>query len=112
MDSIKDSDCKDATTKFKYFPPNSEQSMWRLLHDKIFVPDNLARSVNTSEYGFANITSERNETHLCFAFFVMSEVASVGHYEIHQACGVQMPHIEKKQRIEFVFGEYLLGLDF
>ena len=79
--------------------------MGTLLYNKLYDPDRLAARENTTEYGIGNITSERNDSHLCLHFMGMSRLANGQVFSVHQVCGVTQLHLEKKNRFIFTLGE-------
>ena len=96
--------------KLSYHPQNSNNSVGILFLNIVYNPDTVVATINTTEYGFSNITSERNRTNLCFHFIGMSEVANSKVLTIHQICGVTKLDDEKKHRLVFHLGEDFIQL--
>ena len=96
--------------KLSYHPQHSNNSVGILFLNIVYNPDTVVATINTTEYGFSNITSERSSTNLCFHFIGMSEVANSKVLRIHQICGVTKLDDEKKHRLVFHLGEHLIQL--
>jgi hypothetical protein len=108
--SIEYKSCTDAAMKLSYHPQNSNNSVGILFLNIVYNPDTVVATINTTEYGFSNITSERSSTNLCFHFIGMSEVANSKVLRIHQICGVTKLDDEKKHRLVFHLGEHFIQL--
>ena len=103
--------CDHAAMKLSYQRNNSDTDVGILLNNILYGPtmDTVVASVNTTEYGFSNFTSERNETSLCLHFLGISMIANRQKYEVHQICDVKKLHLEKKHSLIFYLaGEYTL----
>ena len=87
--------------KLSYQSHDSNSSVGILLYNKVFNPDKVVALINTTKYGFSNITSERNETYLCLYFIYLSILANGQEYEVHQICEVQK--LEKETKHCFIF---------
>lgn len=101
--------CDNAAMKLSYQRNNSDIDPGILLYNKVFSPtgDTVVASVNTTEYGFDQFTSRRNEMRLCLYFLGVSILANKQKYELHQICDVKKLHLEKKHSLIFYsVGEY------
>ena len=99
--------CEHAAMKLSYQRNNSDTDVGILLYNILYGPtvDTVVTSVNTTEYGFYNFTSDRNETSLCLYFLGISMIANRQKYEVHQICDVKKLPLEKKHSLIF----YLAG---
>ncbi len=77
--------------------------MGTLLYNKLYDPDRLAARENTTEYGIGNVTSERNDSHLCLHFVGMSRLANGQVFSVHQICGVFAEEIKLEKKYPFIF---------
>ena len=80
-----------------------------LLYNILYSPEvKVVASVNTTEYGFNNFTSARNETSLCLYFSGISTIANKQKYEVHQICDVKKLDKEKTHLFTFYLGKNTL----
>ena len=92
--------------KLSYQRENSDTDVGILLYNIVYSPKvKVVASVNTTEYGFNNFTSARNETSLCLYFSGISTLANKQKYEVHQICDVKKLHLEKTHWLLFYLGE-------
>ena len=105
LEAIEYNSCRDPAMKLSYQSHNSNSSVGILLYNKVFNPDKVVATINTTKYGFSNITSERNETHLCLYFIDLSILANGQEYEVHQICEVQKLEKERKHCLIFKLGK-------
>ena len=104
LEAIEYNSCRDAAMKLSFKPHDSNSSIGILLYNKLYNPDKVVAVINTTKYGFNNIRSERNETHLCLYFIGLSILANRQEYIVHQICEVQKLEKERKHRLIFELG--------
>ena len=97
--------CTDPGIKLNYHPPTSSSSVGILVYNKLYTPDKVVARKNTTEYGFVNVTSERNESSLCLYFMEMSVPANDLIFSLEQICGVTKLDREKKYYFQFILGK-------
>ena len=93
--------CSDPGIKLNYHSSTSTSSVGILLYNKLYRPDRLAAKTNTTEYGFLNVTSERNSS-LCLHFMGMSVLANGLTFSLEQFCGVTKLDREKTDYFKFI----------
>ena len=110
LEAIEYDSCEHAAMKLSYRSHDSNSSVGVLLYNRLFNPDKVVTLINTTKYGFNNITSERNETNLCLYFIDLSILANGQEYEVHQICEVQKLEKERKHCFIFKSGKWAFFL--
>ena len=94
--------CSYPGIKLNHHPPTSSSTVGTLVYNKLYSPDRVAAKANTTEYGFVDVTSERNDSSLCLYFMGMSVLASGLTFSLEQFCGVTELDLEKKYCFKFI----------
>ena len=95
---------QDAAMKLD-FHPRSNNSVGILLYYILINPDKLITRLNTTEYGFKNVSNYRNTTHNCLHFFEMNMFANGQKYSADEICGFAHLHKEFRHWLIFWLGK-------
>ncbi len=95
--------CSHPGMKLSYHSHNLNSSVGTLLYNIVYNPDTLRRKENTTEYGIGDITSERNDSHLCLHFVGMSRLANGRVFSVDQICGIFEKEIKLEEKYRFIF---------
>jgi hypothetical protein len=91
--------------KLNYHPSTFNSSVGILLYSKLYRPDRLVVSKNTTEYGIGSITSERNSSDICVHFMEMSIPANGLMFSLDQICGIAKLDFERTFCFKFILGK-------
>lgn len=91
--------------KLNLYPQFTNESVGILLYNILINPDTLVKKINTTEYGFRNVTHERNATHICLHFIEMNKFANGQKYSVDEICGFRYLNNEFRHWIIFRLGK-------